>query len=95
MSTPLEQTVAEVLGAHEISQPRGYAMVVCECGEEFWTDDEARAHVAAVLTRVVEAEVLEGAAETFDSLALNVANAPEFADWLRDRARVARGGGDG
>lgn len=38
-----------LLADHAVTSPRGYAYVVCECGEEFETEDAARAHVSALI----------------------------------------------
>lgn len=59
--------LAEVVSAHEWYTPRGYAWVVCDCGQEFAQEFEARAHVAAQVTahladRLASPEVVEAVA---------------------------------
>jgi hypothetical protein len=46
--------LAKVLAEHDCETPRGYAWVVCDCGEEFHEEYQARAHVASALAAVVE-----------------------------------------
>jgi hypothetical protein len=61
--------LAKVLAEHDCETPRGYAWVVCDCGEEFHEEYQARAHVASALAaveRIVaahEAAALREAAE--------------------------------
>jgi hypothetical protein len=51
----LPSLLAEVSERHEWETPRGYAFVVCSCGEEFAEEHQARTHVAAELTEAVAA----------------------------------------
>lgn len=49
--------VSDVLVEHDVTEPRGYAFLVCECGTEFGNWETAREHQARAVLEMVRARV--------------------------------------